>query len=151
MLKKRLIIFGLVLAFCVFGQWMLSAAHTAEPNSSQPTHPPLLEKPSSPAESSLEHLHQNLIRQLLIMIFIVALFGGGLWWFVRRYSKGLLPGKGRLITVLETVPLGPRKMLHLIEVGPKKILISSTADSIRLLTELPSTRESVSSQKERSE
>jgi flagellar biosynthetic protein FliO len=85
------------------------------------------------------------------MIFIVALFGGGLWWFVRRYSKGLLSGKGRLITVLETVPLGPRKMLHLIEVGPKKILISSTADSIRLLTELPSTRESVSSPKERSE
>jgi flagellar biogenesis protein FliO len=30
-------------------------------------------------------------------------------------------------------------MLHLIEVGPKKILISSTTDSIRLLTELPST------------
>ncbi len=85
------------------------------------------------------------------MIAIAALFGGGVWWFVRKYSKGLLVGKGNLITVVETIPLGPRKLLHLLEVGPRKFLIASTSDGIRLLADLTETYKTSAEKKEHSE
>ncbi|HOK65205.1 MAG TPA: flagellar biosynthetic protein FliO [Anaerohalosphaeraceae bacterium] len=148
MLKKRLIWLGLILVFCLVGQWVLSASQPAEPNLPQTAQPVWLEQKPSSQSQNLDNLHQNLVRQLLIMILIVAIFGSGLWWFVRKYSKGLLVGKGRLITVVETVPLGPRKMLHLVEVGRKKLLLSSTPDSIRFLAELTETSLPTSPQKE---
>lgn len=137
MLKKRLIWLGILLGLCLAGQWVLSAApgsETSAPN--QLPSPSWMEQKPASQSQELDNLHQNLLRQLLVMIFIVALFGGGLWWFVRRCSKGLLSGKGKWVTVVETVPLGPRKMLHLLEVGPKRLLVSSTPDSICLLADV---------------
>jgi flagellar biosynthetic protein FliO len=137
MLKRRLIWLGIVLGICIAGQWVLSASQGPNaPAPAQTNSPVWMEEKPAAGGQELDNLHQNLVRQLLIMIVLVALFGGGVWWFLRRYSKGLLAGKGKLITVVETVPLGPRKMLHLLEVGPKKLLISSTPDSIRLLADL---------------
>jgi hypothetical protein len=53
----------------------------------------LLEKPSTPPASILEHLHQNLIRQLLIMIFIVALFGGDCGGLFEDTARVFCPAK----------------------------------------------------------
>ncbi|MEJ5259274.1 MAG: flagellar biosynthetic protein FliO [Anaerohalosphaeraceae bacterium] len=151
MLKKRLIGLGLVFAVCLAGQWGLSA-HLSEASGPAQTAPPNWLESQAPAQSqNLDNLHQNLVRQLLVMTFIVALFGGALWWFVRKYSKGLLVGKGRFITILETIPLGPRKTVHLLEVGHKKLLIGSTPDSIRLLADLTEPDQPSSSQKDASQ
>lgn len=152
MLKKRLIGLGLVFAVCLAGQWVLSAHPNEAPEPAQIAPPDWLESPQTPSQSqNLDNLHQNLVRQLLIMTFIIALFGGGFWWFVRKYSKGLLVGKGRFITILETIPLGPRKTVHLLEVGHKKLLIGSTPDSIRLLADLTEPDRPNSSQKDSSQ
>ena len=49
-------------------------------------------------------------------------------------SKKVLPrvarGSAKEIRVVETVYLGPRKALHLVEVGRRKLLIGSTSESI---------------------
>lgn len=148
MLKKRLLLLGLVLVFCLVGQWVLSASQSVQATASQTPPPDWLEKGPSHPSQNLDHLQQNLVRQLLVMILIVALFGGGLWWFVRKYSKGLLVGKGKSISVIETVPLGPRKMLHLLDVGSKRLLIASTSDSIRLLADLTESAQPIPAQKE---
>ncbi len=152
MLKKRFIGLGLAFAVCLAGQWVLSAHPSEASGPAQIASPNWRESPQTPSQpQNLDNLHQNLVRQLIVMTLIVALFGGGLWWFVRKYSKGLLVGKGRFITILETIPLGPRKTVHLLEVGRKKLLIGSTPDSIRLLADLTEPDRPDSSQKDSSQ
>jgi flagellar biogenesis protein FliO len=137
--KKRILWIGILLVICLAGQWMLRSGQAAADTSNSQTLRPLNASPSdtAPAEpQNLDLLHRQLVRQLISMILIVALFGVGLWWFARRYSKGLLGGKGKLVTVTETIPLGPRKMIHILQVGSRKMLLGSTADSIRFLADI---------------
>ena len=44
--------------------------------------------------------------------------------------------KGKNIVVTETVNLGPRKLLHIVQLGTKQYLIGSTAENIRLLADV---------------
>jgi flagellar biogenesis protein FliO len=52
-------------------------------------------------------------------------------------SKKVLPrvtnAAGREIRVVETASLGPRKALHLVEVGGQRLLIASTPDTVTML------------------
>jgi flagellar biogenesis protein FliO len=146
--KKRILWIGILLVICIAGQWMLRSGHAAADSSNSQTllpHNPSPADTASAESQNLDLLHRQLVRQLITMILIVALFGVGLWWFARRYSKGLMGGKGNMVTVAETIPLGPRKMVHILQVGSRKLLLGSTADSIRFLAditdavELPST------------
>lgn len=55
-------------------------------------------------------------------------------------SKRLLPkitnSPGRQIRVIETVHIGPRKSLHLLEIGNQRLLIGSTSESITKLADI---------------
>jgi flagellar biogenesis protein FliO len=44
--------------------------------------------------------------------------------------------KGKNIVVTETVNLGPRKLLHIVQLGTKQYLLSSTTENIRLLADV---------------
>lgn len=142
--KKRIIWIVILLVSCAAGQWLLRTGQAAAGSSDSPKLPPLQSNDSSAPETPVteqqqknpDTLHSQLVRQLISMILIIALFGVGLWWFTRRYSKGLLGGKGKLVTVAETIPLGPRKMVHILQVGSRKLLLGSTADSIRFLADI---------------
>jgi len=46
---------------------------------------------------------------------------------------------GREVRVIETTCLGPRKALHLVEVGSQRLLIASTNDSVTMLTHVGDT------------
>jgi len=133
--KKRILLVGILLVFCAAGQWLLQApqANAQSPDSSLKN---LTDPEKSQDDTDPDDLRQKLVRQLILMIVIVALFGVGLWWFAKRYSRGLMGGRGKLVTVAETLPLGPRKMVHVLEVGPRKLLLGSTADSIRFLADI---------------
>jgi flagellar biogenesis protein FliO len=48
----------------------------------------------------------------------------------------LAPSQGKKVKVLETVHLGPRKMVHLLEIGGQQILIGSTPDKITKLADI---------------
>jgi flagellar biogenesis protein FliO len=58
-------------------------------------------------------------------------------------SKRLLPKvasvPGKEIHIRETAYLGPRKALHLVEIGNHKLLIGSTNDSITSLADVTDT------------
>jgi flagellar biogenesis protein FliO len=55
-------------------------------------------------------------------------------WMTR--SGSMTPLRGRLIHVLETSPLGKDRSIHLVRVGPKTILLSSTAEQITVISEI---------------
>ncbi len=75
------------------------------------------------------------IRTMLAVVFVIVLGVAAIY-----VSKKLLPKlaarPGREIRIIETVHLGPRKAVHLIEVGKRRFLIGSTNENIRKLAEV---------------
>ena len=75
------------------------------------------------------------IRVVLAVLFVLALF------IVAIYvSKKLLPKianlPGKEIRIVETVHLGPRKAVHLLEIDNRRFLIGSTNENITKLADL---------------
>jgi flagellar biosynthetic protein FliO len=72
---------------------------------------------------------------MVALIFLIVLSIGAFY-----VSKRLLPKlsnrPSKEIRIVETVHLGPRKAVHLIEVGNRRFLIGSTNENIRKLAEV---------------
>ncbi|MHC4226031.1 MAG: flagellar biosynthetic protein FliO [Planctomycetota bacterium] len=85
------------------------------------------------------------LRVALAVLFVVALGAGAIY-----VSKKLLPRianlPGKQIRVVETVYLGPRKAVHLIEIGDRRLLIGSTNENIRKLADITGELPDLSSQ-----
>jgi flagellar biosynthetic protein FliO len=75
------------------------------------------------------------VRAILAVLFVLALFIAVIY-----VSKKLLPKitnlPGREIRIIETVYLGPRKAVHVIEVYNRRFLIGSTNENVTKLAEL---------------
>jgi len=84
-------------------------------------------------------------RVVLAVLFVVALGVGAIY-----ASKKLLPRianlPGKQIRVVETVYLGPRKAVHVIEIGDRRLLIGSTNENIRKLADITGELPDLSSQ-----
>lgn len=77
----------------------------------------------------------KLMKQFGYAIFLVAILGVGAFYFTRKLVPRLSMQRGKNISVIETVSLGPNKMLHLVEVGDNhRVLVGGTNQSINLLT-----------------
>ena len=75
------------------------------------------------------------VRTMLAVVFVIVLGAAAIY-----VSKRLLPKianrPSKEIRIVETVHLGPRKAVHLIEVGKRRFLIGSTNENIRKLAEV---------------
>jgi flagellar biosynthetic protein FliO len=75
------------------------------------------------------------VKMMLSLVLVVALAVAALY-----LSKRVLPkvtkASGKEIRVMETSYLGPRKALHLVEIGNQKLLIGSTNESITTLAHI---------------
>ncbi len=77
-------------------------------------------------------------KALLAVLFVLVLGVAAIY-----VSKKLLPKitnlPGKEIHIVETVHLGPRKVVHLLEIGGRRFLIGSTNETINTLADLNST------------
>ncbi|MHC4324016.1 MAG: flagellar biosynthetic protein FliO, partial [Planctomycetota bacterium] len=77
------------------------------------------------------------IRAILAILFVLALFVAAIY-----VSKKLLPRitnlPGKEIRIVETVHLGPRKAVHLLEIDNRRFLIGSTNENVTKLADLGS-------------
>ena len=64
--------------------------------------------------------------------------GGALDWFSTAFS-----GTDKKIHILETTHLGPKKAVHLIEIGNQQFLVGSTNESITMLADVTDARCSI--------
>lgn len=75
------------------------------------------------------------VRAILAVLFVFALFVAAIY-----VSKKLLPKitslQGKEIRIIETIHLGPRKAVHLLEIENRRFLIGSTNESITKLADL---------------
>lgn len=77
------------------------------------------------------------VRTMLAVVFVIVLGAAAIY-----VSKRLLPKIAnrptKEIRIVETVHLGPRRAVHLVQVGNRRFLIGSTNENIRKLAEVTS-------------
>jgi flagellar biosynthetic protein FliO len=75
------------------------------------------------------------VRAILAVLFVLALFIAAIY-----VSKKLLPKitnlPGKEIRIIETIHLGPRKAVHLLQIENRRFLIGSTNENITKLADL---------------
>lgn len=76
-------------------------------------------------------------RMLAYTMVILVLAGAGLF-VVKRVLPKISSRPGKSVSVLETVYLGPKKTLHLLQVGSQRFLVAGARDQICLLGEVSS-------------
>lgn len=138
MAKKRLICLGLLLVLSIVGQVVLR--------------PALGEAKALPQEAAEQNVVDQwnlkddtassgfgggkLMGQFIIMLLFVALIGVAAWFLLKKMNNPWLRGKGCHLSVIETLPLGARRSIHLIQAGNKQLLISNSPEGVRLLTDM---------------
>jgi flagellar protein FliO/FliZ len=94
---------------------------------------PVLNDPLPAAPSSTGILWQTLSSVLVILV-LGAVGMVAVKRFLPRLGRPF--GGGRTVRVLETVPLGPRRSVHLLQVGGRKILVGDSQNNISMLADI---------------
>lgn len=77
------------------------------------------------------------LSSMFLSLFVVILLIFCLAWVAKRYLR--FPGSknaGSGLRVLETLPLGGKKMIHVVHVHGRNLVVGASGDRIDLLTEL---------------
>jgi len=146
-MKKRIALLSGLLLVSIAGQFLLrpclgDETKNEKPNisSEQPKTSAIMDTSELLREedddSNSGDLQDQLYKQLIKMIAFVGIIGAGVWFYCKKMPGRWNLAKGKNIVVTETVNLGPRKLLHVVQVGAKQYLLSSTPDSIRLLADV---------------
>jgi len=74
-------------------------------------------------------------KMMLSVLFLVALSAAAIY-VSKRFLPKITNLQGKKIRIAETVHLGPRKAVHLLEIGNRRLLIGSTNENITRLADL---------------
>jgi flagellar biogenesis protein FliO len=138
--SKRIVVLCLVVL--IGGGWIGIAARSAD-QTDTPAAP--LQSSSFPADpnlagsASVHFGNGEFFFRMMLCILLVAGLGAGMLYVSKKVLPKVTNAAGREIHVRETAYLGPRKALHLVEVGTRKLLIGSTNDSITALADVTDT------------
>ncbi len=79
----------------------------------------------------------ELFFRMMLSVGLIIALGAAALYLSKRVLPKVTHAPGKEIHVLETAYLGPRKTLHLVEVGGQRLLIASTSDRITMLASVP--------------
>jgi flagellar biogenesis protein FliO len=132
----------LCLALLIGGGWISIAAPSADQKAQPATTDStasFLADPNFAGTADLSFSSRGLFARMMLCILLVAGLGAGMVYLSKRVLPKVTNAPGKEIRVRETTSLGPRKTLHLVEIGHHKLLIGSTNDSITALADLTDT------------
>lgn len=118
--QSRIVQTVIIIAVCVLlivGIWVSSFTYT--------------EKSSSELVDSTGWMISVFLKLLLVIMLII-----GAAIVAKRWMSGAVQGKTRQMQVIETLPLNPKRALHIIKVGNQTLLIGATDQNITLISEL---------------
>ena len=75
----------------------------------------------------------KLFLRMMSSVALVIVLGGAALYLSKKVLPKVTHAAGKEIRVMETAYLGPRKALHLVEIGNQRLLIGSTNESIATL------------------
>lgn len=79
---------------------------------------------------------RELFYKMLMSVSLVIVFGIVAVYVSRKLLPRIANLPGKKIRVIETAYIAPRKGLHLIQIGDKRLLIASTNDTITMLADV---------------
>jgi len=75
---------------------------------------------------------------LLLSLLAIAVVAGGLAYAARKFGmRRVLPGRGRHLTVIETVPLGFKRSVSLLRIGDQVLVVGQGEHDLTHLATLP--------------
>lgn len=84
-----------------------------------------------------QDIQQDLMKRFVYVVSLVVLLGVVAYYVTKKLLPKLTVTQGKNISVIETVPLGPHKLLHLIQISDnRRLLIGSTNENINLLADV---------------
>lgn len=92
--------------------------------------------PNFQGESDYNLGHHELFYRTIIAVVFVIVLGAAAIYVSRKLLPKIARLPGKEIRIAETVHLGPRKAVHLLEIGDRRFLIGSTNENITKLADL---------------
>jgi flagellar biogenesis protein FliO len=146
MVKKRLFIIGSLLLLSIIGQVVLRPC-LGESKALDPNCTTLEQKNGDNGTAADWNFKQQaapdgfgfnkgFLGKFISMLAVVAAIGITGWFFVKKMNNPWIGGKGRHLSILETLSLGPRRTVYLIQAGKKQFLIGGSPEGLRLLSDL---------------
>lgn len=81
----------------------------------------------------------ELFFKMMLSVLLVIGLGVGALYLSKKVLPSVARAGGKEIRIVETTYLGPRKALHLVEIGGQRLLVGSTSDSIAMLAHIGDT------------
>jgi len=79
---------------------------------------------------------RELFYRMMVSVILIVILGGAAMYVSKKFLPKIVSQSGKNIHILETTHLGPRKMVHLLNIGERKLLIGSTSDNITMLADV---------------
>ena len=90
--------------------------------------------------------NSELFYRTMLAVIIVIVLGVSAIYLTKKLLPKITNSSGKEIQIVETVHLGPRKSVHLIEIGNQRFLIGSTNENICKLADLTKSSIDISTQ-----
>ena len=81
---------------------------------------------------------RELFFKMMFSVLLLVVLGVAAIYVSKRFLPKITKLPGKEIRIAETVHLGPRKAVHLLEIGNRRLLIGSTNENITRLADLTS-------------
>ncbi len=78
----------------------------------------------------------DLFFRMMLMVLLVVILGAAAIYLSRKLLPRFTQLSGKRVRVVETVHLGPRRMVHLLRIGNQQLLIGSTNENITRLADV---------------
>jgi len=78
----------------------------------------------------------DVLRRMMLAVSIIVILGVAAMYASKKVLPKFSQTQGKKIKVVETIHLGSRKTIHLLEIGDQQILVGSTPDRITKLTDI---------------
>lgn len=115
------------------GQKTENSAAVRDSSSVLPSSPSFLNDPNLVSATRGQLGQGELFLRMMLAVGVVIVLGGVALYVSKRALPRVVHAGGKEIHLVETTYLGPRKALHLVEVGGQRLLLASTQDRVTML------------------
>jgi flagellar biosynthetic protein FliO len=147
--RKKIVVFSVIAALSgyvlVARHAQLAEAEPAKPLSDD-TSPLFANDPKPTVKPADNSGTRELFFKMMLSVLLVVVLGVTAIYISKKFLPGITNLSGKEVRVVETVHLGPRRAVHLLKVGNKRLLIGSTNESITKLADITGVSEDLSSQ-----
>lgn len=91
---------------------------------------------NQPGQAAVSRAEGEIFYKMLLSVVVVIVLGVAVVYVSKKVLPRFTHISGKQIRVIETTHIAPRKGLHLVEVGSRRLLIASTNEQITMLAEV---------------